>query len=60
MRKLNAMAFPLCLLLYLGTTMQAWAAIRVNVIGLFSNKAIVMINGKGPYSLTAGQTKQGG
>ena len=59
MRKLKAMIFPLCLLLYLGTTMQAWAAIRVNVVGLFSNKAIVMINGKGPYSLTAGQTKQG-
>ncbi|MFT6393577.1 MAG: hypothetical protein ACJARW_000057 [Methylophilaceae bacterium] len=31
----------------------------MNVVGLFSNKAIVMVNEKGPYSLTAGQTKQG-
>ncbi len=46
MRKLNAMVFPLCLLLYLGTTMQAWAAIRVNVVGLFSNKATLVIEGK--------------
>lgn len=41
------------------TVVQAWAAVRVNVVGLFTNKAIVMINGNGPHSLSAGQTKNG-
>lgn len=38
---------------------QVWAAIRVNVVGLFTNKAFIMINGSGPHSLSAGQTKSG-
>jgi aspartyl protease family protein len=38
---------------------QALADTRVNVVGLFSNKAIVTINGSSPQSLSAGQTKDG-
>ena len=37
--------------------MQVWSAIRVNIVGLFTNKAFVMINGTGPHSLAVGQTK---
>lgn len=39
--------------------MQAYADTRVNIVGLFSNKALVMINGSGPHILKAGQTKNG-
>ena len=39
--------------------LQAVADSQVNVVGLFSNKALVMINGSGPHSLRAGQTKNG-
>ena len=38
---------------------QAFADTRVNVVGLFSNKAIVTINGGAPQSLSAGQSKDG-
>lgn len=38
---------------------QVWAVIHVNVVGLFTNKAFIMINGSGPHSLSAGQTKSG-
>ncbi len=48
--------FFICLFAVLQTSA---ATIRVNVVGLFNNKAVVMINGSGPYSLAAGQTKQG-
>ena len=40
-------------------TAQALAETRVNVVGLFSNKAIVTINGGAPHSLSAGQTVDG-
>ena len=39
--------------------LQALAETRVNVVGLFSNKAIVTINGGAPHSLSAGQTVDG-
>lgn len=56
MRKIKISLF--CIVLCM--VMPAWAAAtRVNVVGLFSNKAIVMINGGGPYNLAAGQTKKG-
>jgi len=38
---------------------QVLADTRVNVVGLFSNKAIVTINGGAPQSLSAGQTSNG-
>ncbi len=38
---------------------QAIAGTQVNVVGLFNNKALLMINGSGPHSLRAGQTKSG-
>jgi aspartyl protease family protein len=47
------------LIVSLGIAMQALADTQVNVVGLFSNKALVMINGSGPYTLTAGQTTNG-
>ncbi len=39
--------------------MQAAANTQVNVVGLFSNKAVVTINGGTPQTLSAGQTKNG-
>lgn len=38
---------------------QAIAETRLNVVGLFSNKALVSINGGAPRSLQAGQTVDG-
>ena len=38
---------------------QAVANTQINVVGLFSNKALVVINGGSPQSLNAGQTKNG-
>lgn len=46
-------------LLLLIWSFQVYADTRVNVVGLFSNKAIVTINGGPPQALTAGQTKLG-
>jgi aspartyl protease family protein len=37
----------------------ALADTRVNVVGLFSNKVIVTINGGAPQTIAAGQTKDG-
>lgn len=37
----------------------AQAATQVNVVGLFSNKAVVMINGGKPKTLSVGQTSEG-
>jgi len=37
----------------------AFADTRVNVVGLFNNKALVIINGGSPQSLSAGQTSNG-
>jgi len=39
--------------------LQATADTKVNIVGLFNNKALLMINGSGPHSLRAGQTKNG-
>ncbi len=39
--------------------LQALADTRVNVVGLFSNKAVVIINGGAPRTLSAGQTVDG-
>ena len=38
---------------------QALAETRLNVVGLFSGKALVSINGGSPESIAAGQTKNG-
>jgi len=38
---------------------STFANTQVNVVGLFSNKAVVTINGGTPQSLSAGQTKLG-
>ena len=38
---------------------QVFADTRVNVVGLFNNKVLVIINGGVPQSLAAGQTKDG-
>jgi aspartyl protease family protein len=38
---------------------QAFAETRLNVVGLFSNKALVTINGGAPRSISAGQTIDG-
>ena len=38
---------------------QAFAETRLNVVGLFSGKALVSINGGAPQSIGAGQTKNG-
>lgn len=38
---------------------QALAETRLNVVGLFSGKALVSINGSAPQSIGAGQTKNG-
>jgi aspartyl protease family protein len=50
------------ILLFLATTFfasQALAETRLNVVGLFSGKALVSINGGSPESIAAGQTKNG-
>ena len=38
---------------------QSFAETRLNVVGLFSGKALVSINGGAPQSIGAGQTKNG-
>ena len=40
-------------------TPPALAATQLNVVGLFSNKVVVAINGSAPQSISAGQTKSG-
>jgi aspartyl protease family protein len=50
-----------CLLLFavlIFSINQAYAETRVNVVGLFTGKATVMINGSNPTTLSVGQTKQ--
>ena len=37
----------------------ALAATQLNVVGLFSGKAVVVINGSAPQTIAAGQTKSG-
>lgn len=38
---------------------SAYADTRVNVVGLFNNKALIIVNGGSPESIRAGQTKNG-
>ncbi len=38
---------------------QAIANTQINVVGLFNNKALIVINGASPQTLSAGQTKNG-
>ena len=38
---------------------QAVANTQINVVGLFNNKALVIINGASPQTLSSGQTKNG-
>ena len=40
-------------------TSPALAATQLNVVGLFSGKAVVAINGSAPQTISAGQTKSG-
>jgi aspartyl protease family protein len=46
-------------LLVFAISMQVLADTQINIVGLFNNKALVMINGSGPHHLQAGQTKSG-
>jgi aspartyl protease family protein len=39
-------------------SVYAHAETRVNIVGLFNGKAVVMINGGAPQTLSVGQTKQ--
>ena len=48
------LSIAMCLL-----TAPVWAATQLNVVGLFSNKAVVAINGSAPQTISAGQTKSG-
>lgn len=57
MNKIKCLVF--LLMANLCITMPAVADTRVNVVGLFSSKALVMINGSGPKSMRAGQTVSG-
>ena len=38
---------------------QIQAKTQINVVGLFNNKALIIINGTSPQTLSAGQTKNG-
>ncbi len=40
-------------------SVHAFAATQVNIVGLFNNKALLMINGNGPFSIQSGQVKRG-
>lgn len=40
-------------------TAPALAATQLNVVGLFSNKAVIAVNGSAPQTISAGQTKSG-
>ena len=48
------LSVTMCLL-----TAPVLAATQLNVVGLFSNKAVVAINGSAPQTISAGQTKSG-
>lgn len=47
------------LLLTSALAAQAFAETRVNVVGLFNNKAMIVVNGASPKTLSAGQTVNG-
>ena len=46
-------------LVLISLAMQAVANTQINVVGLFNNKALIIINGASPQTLSAGQTKNG-
>ena len=48
-----------CFCFMLLTANLAQAATQVNIVGLFSNKAVVIINGGKPKTLSVGQTSEG-
>ena len=50
---------PLLISLLAIIAMPVLAATQLNVVGLFSGKAVVIINGGNPQTLAAGQTKLG-
>jgi aspartyl protease family protein len=49
----------IAVLLVFAISMQVLAGTQINIVGLFNNKALIMINGSGPHQLQAGQTKSG-
>jgi len=49
----------ICIGLIAVFALPALAAMQLNVVGLFSNKVVVAINGSAPQILSAGQTKMG-
>ncbi|HPV33096.1 MAG TPA: TIGR02281 family clan AA aspartic protease, partial [Methylotenera sp.] len=51
--------FCFCFCFILLTANLAQAATQVNIVGLFSNKAVVIINGGKPKTLSVGQTSEG-
>jgi len=51
--------FCFCFCFILLTANLAQAATQVNIVGLFSNKAVVIINGGKPKTLSVGQTIEG-
>lgn len=55
MLKINYLAAFLCAIF----SSQIVANTQINVVGLFSGKAIIIINGGAPTSIGAGQTKNG-
>ena len=58
--KLNSLFYtPVVLLAGLLTAGNTLAATQVNIVGLFSNKAVLMINGGKPKTLSVGQTSDG-
>ncbi len=57
--QIKALFLTMNALLISGFCINVFANTQVNVVGLFSNKAVVTINGGTPQSLSAGQTKNG-
>lgn len=58
-RQIKALILAINALLISAFCTNVFANTQVNVVGLFSNKAVVTINGGTPQSLSAGQTKNG-
>jgi len=49
----------LVLITFISVSCHAVADTQVNIVGLFSNKAVVMINGGKPKTMSVGQTSEG-
>ena len=56
MRKFKLIALGLCLL----PVFPSWADTQVNVVGLFSGKAVVIVNNGKPQTLSVGQSSREG